>query len=128
MVPETMTSHVYSFDACEGGTYRISLTYDTLEGKGKTTERTDTHHGRFVRLLPDSEVVQSIEFETDDPALQGEMTITYTLTDADDGGTDLTGVHENLPPGVRPEDNELGWSQSLAKLAALVERRHSTAG
>ena len=127
MVPETMTSHVHWFEAREGGTYRISLTYDTSEGKGKTTERTDTHHGRFVRLVPNSEVVQSIEFETDDPALQGEMTITYTLTDADDGGTDLTGVHENLPPGVPPEDNELGWSQSLAKLAALVEDRHGTA-
>jgi uncharacterized protein YndB with AHSA1/START domain len=127
MVPETMTSHVHSFEAREGGAYRISLTYDAPEGKGKTTERTDTHHGRFVRLIPNSEVVQSIEFETDDPALQGEMTITYTLTDADDGGTDLTGVHENLPPGVPPEDNELGWSQSLAKLAALVEGRHGTA-
>jgi uncharacterized protein YndB with AHSA1/START domain len=127
MVPETMTSHVHCFDAREGGTYRISLTYDTPEGKGKTTARTDTYHGRFVRLVPDAEVVQSIEFETDDPALQGEMTITYSLTDADDGGTDLTGVHENLPPGVPPEDNELGWSQSLAKLAAIVERRHGTA-
>lgn len=127
MVPETMTSLVHSFDAREGGTYRISLTYDTPEGQGKTTERTDTHHGRFVRLVPDSEVVQSIEFETDDPALQGEMTITYTLADAGDGGTDLTGVHENLPPGVRPQDNELGWSQSLAKLAALVEGRHTAA-
>lgn len=127
MVPETMTSHVHSFEAREGGSYRISLTYDAPGGKGKTTERTDTHHGRFVRLIPNSEVVQSIEFETDDPTFQGEMTITYTLTDADDGGTDLTGVHENLPPGVPPEDNELGWSQSLAKLAALVERRHGTA-
>lgn len=122
-----MTSHVHSFDAREGGTYRISLTYDTPEGKGKTTARTDTYHGRFVCLVPDAEVVQSIEFETDDPALQGEMTITYSLTDADGGGTDLTGVHENLPPGVPPEDNELGWSQSLAKLAAIVERRHGTA-
>jgi hypothetical protein len=44
-----------------------------------------------------------------------------TLADAGDGGTDLTGTHENLPPGVPPQDNELGWSQSLDKLAALAE-------
>lgn len=48
------------------------------------------------------------------------MTITYRLADAD-RGTDLTGRHENLPPGVPAADNELGWSMSLAKLAALVE-------
>jgi len=80
-----------------------------------------TYHGRFARLVPDTEVVQVLEFETDDPALRGEMTITYTLADAYDGGTSLTGVHENLPPGVAAEDNELGWSMSLRKLAALVE-------
>ena len=62
-----------------------------------------------------------MEFETDDPATQGEMTITYTLR-AIDGGTELVGLHEDLPPGVAPEDNELGWSMSLDKLAALVER------
>ena len=62
-----------------------------------------------------------VEFETPDPALGGEMTITYALADAGDGGTVLTGTHENLPPGVRPEDNELGWSQSIGKLARLVE-------
>jgi uncharacterized protein YndB with AHSA1/START domain len=86
-----------------------------------TSARTDTYHGRFVRLVPDTEVVQVIEFETADPALQGEMTITFTLAAADDGGTDLIGLHENLPPGVAPEDNELGWSMSLGKLAALTE-------
>ncbi|MDT7580890.1 MAG: hypothetical protein QOK35_2154, partial [Pseudonocardiales bacterium] len=40
-----------------------------------------------------------------------------------DGGTAVTGRHENLPPGVRPEDNELGWRMSMGKLAALVEGR-----
>lgn len=120
MVPDGMTSHVHSFDAREGGTFRISLTYGQPSSTGKTTAQTDTFHGRFVRLVPDTEVVQAVEFETDDPALQGEMTITYTLTDAD-GGTDLVGVHEDLPPGVPPADNELGWSISLGKLAGLVE-------
>jgi len=120
MVPDGMTSHVHSFDARDGGTFRISLTYEQATTTGKSTAQTDTFHGRFVRLVADTEVVQAVEFETDDPALQGEMTITYMLADAD-GGTDLVGVHEGLPPGVPPADNELGWSISVGKLAALVE-------
>jgi uncharacterized protein YndB with AHSA1/START domain len=120
MVPDGMTSQVHSFDAREGGTFRISLTYDQPTSTGKTSPQTDTFHGRFVRLVPDTEVVQAVEFESSDPTLQGEMTITYTLADAA-GGTDLIGVHENLPPGVPPADNELGWTISIEKLARLVE-------
>lgn len=121
MVPDGMTSRIHSFDAREGGTFRISLTYDEPTTAGKTSPRTDSFHGRFVRLVPDTEVVQAVEFETDDPAMQGEMTIIYTLADAG-SGTDLVGVHENLPPGVSPADNELGWTMSIEKLAGLVER------
>ena len=122
MVPDGMTSQVHHFEPHEGGTFRISLTYDAPAGTGKTDARTDTHHGRFVRLVPDTEVVQVVEFESSDPAMQGEMTITYALADAPDGGTDLVGIHEDLPAGVRPEDNELGWSISIGKLARLVEQ------
>ena len=121
MVPEGMTSEVHRFEAWEGGGFRISLTYEAPDAAGKTGAHTDTYHGRFLRLVPDTEVVQVIEFETDDPRMVGEMTVTYTLADAD-GGTDVVGRHENLPPGVSPTDNELGWSMSLGKLAALVER------
>jgi uncharacterized protein YndB with AHSA1/START domain len=122
MVPDGMTSEVHTFDAREGGGFRISLTYTTPGAAGKTSAHTDTHHGRFVRLVPDTEVVQVVEFETDDPRMQGEMTISYSLGDAD-GGTVLVGRHENLPPGVSAADNELGWSMSVGKLAALVEGR-----
>jgi uncharacterized protein YndB with AHSA1/START domain len=121
-VPDGMTSHVHYFDAREGGEFRISLTYDAPDGQGKSGEQTDTFHGRFVTLVPEAKVVQTTEFETDDPAMRGEMTITYVLADAAGGGTDVEGVHEGLPPGVKPEDNELGWRMSLGKLAALVER------
>jgi uncharacterized protein YndB with AHSA1/START domain len=120
-----MTSHIHSFDAREGGTFRISLTYDRPTTAGKTNPQTDSFHGRFVKLVPDAEVVQVVEFETDDPAMNGEMTITYVLTDVD-GGTDLVGVHENLPRGVSPADNELGWRMSIDKLARLVEIDRST--
>jgi uncharacterized protein YndB with AHSA1/START domain len=120
MVPAGMTSQVHEFDPREGGSFRISLRYDAPTGTGKTTAHTDTHHGRFVKLVPDQEVVQAVEFETEDPALRGEMTIRYTLADAG-GGTDIVGLHEGLPSGVSVADNQAGWRSSLAKLAALVE-------
>ena len=121
MVPDGMTSEVHAFDGREGGAFRISLTYDEPTDTGKTSAQTDTFHGRFVRLVPDTEVVQQVEFETADPRLQGEMTITYSLSDGAEGGTTITGLHEGVPPGVAPEDNELGWQISMGKLAALVE-------
>jgi len=120
MVPDGMTSRVHAFDAREGGAFRISLTYDAPTATGKTTVQTDTFHGRFVKLVPNEQVVEVVEFETPDPALQGEMTITLTLADAD-GGTDLLAVHDGLPPGLSAADNETGWRMSLAKLAALDE-------
>ena len=120
MVPTGMTSHVHEFDPREGGAFRTSLTYDAPTGIGKTSAHTDTYHGRFVKLVPNEQVVEVVEFETDDPAMRGEMTITFTLTDAN-GGTDLLAVHDGLPAGVSPADNELGWNMSLAKLAAFVE-------
>ena len=55
-----------------------------------------------------------------DPALRGEMTITTTLADAD-GGTNVVAVHDGLPRGVPPADNEAGWREALARLAAVVE-------
>jgi uncharacterized protein YndB with AHSA1/START domain len=120
MVPNGMTSHVHAFDAREGGSFRISLTYDEPTASGKTTAHTDTYHGRFVKLVPDEQVVEVVEFETTDPALRGEMTITISLADAD-GGSDVLAVHDGVPRGVPPADNEAGWRSSLAKLAALVE-------
>ena len=119
-VPDGMTCHVHEFEAREGGTIRISLTYDAASGTGKTTAHTDTYRGRFVKLVPNEQVAYVAEFETTDPALRGEMTITITLADAE-GGTDLLAVHDGLPPGVPLADNETGWRMSLAKLAALVE-------
>ena len=120
MVPDGMTCEVHAFDPREGGTFRISLTYDAATGTGKTTAHTDSYHGRFVTLVPDERVIETVEFETTDPAMQGEMTITLTLADAD-GGTELLAIHDGLPPGLSLADNETGWRESLAKLPALVE-------
>ena len=120
MVPEGMTSQVHEFDAREGGSFRISLTYDEPTGTGKTTAHADTYHGHFIKLIPNEQVVEAMEFETDDAAMRGEMTVTFTLTDAD-GGTEVLAVHDNLPSGLSPADNETGWRMALDKLAAFVE-------
>jgi uncharacterized protein YndB with AHSA1/START domain len=119
-VPDGMTMHIHEFDGREGGKFRISLTYDELAQKGKTTLHTDTYHGYFAKLVPNEKVVEVDEFETSDPQLSGAMTATITLTDTTDG-TLLTAAHEGLPPGLSAGDNETGWRMSLAKLAALVE-------
>jgi uncharacterized protein YndB with AHSA1/START domain len=115
-----MTCEVHEFEPREGGAIRVSLTYEAPDRTGKTHGRTDTYRGRFVRLVPDELVVEADEFETDDPALRGEMTITIRLSDTP-SGTELVAVHEGLPDAVPPADNELGWREALARLAALVE-------
>jgi uncharacterized protein YndB with AHSA1/START domain len=119
-VPTGMRCEVHEFDAREGGAIRVSLTYDEPDRTGKTQGRTDTYHGRFVTLVPNELVVEADEFESDDPAMRGEMTITIRLSDAP-SGTELVATHEGLPAGVSTADNEAGWRESLARLAALVE-------
>jgi hypothetical protein len=49
------------------------------------------------------------------------MKMTTRLADAD-GGTEITILCQDLPSGIRPEDNEEGTRQALQKLAALVEK------
>ncbi|MER5457178.1 SRPBCC domain-containing protein [Micromonospora sp. NPDC002389] len=118
--PDGMTGRVHHFEAREGGAFRVSLTYDAADATGKTAAHTDTYHGHFRRLVPDEVVVEVLEFETDDPALRGVMTMTTTLTDAD-GGTDVHVVHEGVPDAVPAADNETGTRMALANLARLVE-------
>lgn len=66
MVPTGMTSRVHAFDAREGRSFRISLTYDSPAAAGKTTAHT-------VKLVTNEQVVEVVEFETTDPALRGEI-------------------------------------------------------
>ena len=120
-VPAGMTSQVHQFDPREGGAFRVSLTYDAPGKAGKSQSRTDTYHGHFARLVPDEQVVEVLEFESEDPALRGAMTMTTTVTDAD-GGTDVVVAYEGLPRGLSVADNELGTRIALDNLAALLER------
>lgn len=119
-VPAGMSARVHEFDAREGGTFRVSLTYDAPDETGKTSARTDTYHGHFRELVPDERVVEVVEFETADQALRGAMTMTTTLHDAD-GGTEVLLVHEGIPDAIPAADNQTGTRMALAKLARLVE-------
>ncbi|MBM0237672.1 SRPBCC family protein [Micromonospora sp. ATA32] len=119
-VPTGMSGHVHELDAREGGSLRVSLTYEAPDNTGKSTAHTDSYHGHFVKIVPDQQVVEIVEFETDDPALHGAMTMTTTLTDVD-GGTEVVVVHEGIPDAIPAEDNETGTRIALANLARLVE-------
>lgn len=119
-VPDGMTLVVHAFEAREGGKYRISLTYEEPGAAGKTSAHTDTYHGYFRELVLNERVVEVMEFETSNPEMQGEMTSTIELSD-ERAGTRLVAVHEGVPPGVAPADNEAGWRMSLGKLARLVQ-------
>ena len=116
--PAQMTGLIHAFDGRPGGGYVMSLFYppEQRDFRGKTTEREDRIRVRFVELSPPRRLVETVTFETDDPALQGEMSLTVTLEPLD-GGTEVTMVVENLPPGLRPEYNEAGARISLDQLA-----------
>lgn len=120
--PPGMRARVHAFDARPGGRYRMTLTYtDPADGsRGKTSGDSDTFEGAFVEMVPGERVVEAIRFESPDPRFAGEMRMTTALADAD-GGTVVTLTCENLPLGIRPEDNELGCRLSLENLARLVE-------
>jgi uncharacterized protein YndB with AHSA1/START domain len=120
--PEGMTGEMLAFDGREGGRYRMSLTYIGTghDLRGKTTEHADVVEGRFLELVPDLRVVEVVEFESDDPAFAGAMTITTALA-AVPGGTEVAIRCENVPDGIRPEDHQEGLASTLANLAAFTE-------
>src|SRR5712691_10267838 len=97
-VPDNMRGNVHVFDAREGGTFRMSLTYRDREQSpgGKTSEGTDTFQGRFIELVPDEKIVEVIEFESQDPRFAGEMKMTTSFTDTGEG-TEITVRCEGIP-------------------------------
>ena len=116
--PAEMTGEIHAFDARVGGGYEMSLYYPPQEQvfHGKTAEREDRVKVRFVELAPPRRIVGAVSFVTADPALQGEMTQTVTFEPVSEG-TEVTLLFENLPPGVRPQDNDTGARLSLDQLA-----------
>jgi SAM-dependent methyltransferase len=120
--PARMTGKIHEFDGRVGGGYRMSLFYPADERvfRGKTADKEDMVKVRFVELTPARRIVETIDFVTTDPALQGEMRMAATFEPVADG-TKLTMLFENLPPGLRPEDNEAGARLSLGQLAKRFE-------
>lgn len=122
MAPGTMTGHILNFDGRVGGTYRMSLTYDGTDAgqEGKSEGLTDTYEARFTELQPDRRIVQVVHFLTGKPEFQGAMTMTADLKPVP-GGTELTLTFDDIPAGIRLEDNVAGTEASLDNLARLVE-------
>lgn len=119
--PAGTTGRVEEFDPIVGGGYRMVLTYDDPDrGTGKSTEDADVVKARFLELEPNARVVEAVDFESDDPAFAGTMTMTWTLTPTA-GGTEVAVMAEDVPDGISAEDHRAGMRSSLVNLAAFVE-------
>ena len=122
LAPGDMTGEVHRFDGRVGGGYEMSLYYPSSETtfRGKTKAREDRYTARFVELTPPKRIVEAITFDAVDPAFSGEMIMVVTF-EAEDGGTTVSILFQEIPPGIRPEDNEAGTQSTLDKLARYVE-------
>jgi hypothetical protein len=72
-------------------------------------------------------IVEAVSFVTTDPAFLGELTLIATFEEVS-GGTEVTLVCKNLPPGLRAEDNEAGSRLSLKQLARRFEWQMESPG
>ncbi len=109
--PYGFTCNVQHMDAQVGGTYRMSFT-------NFTTGNQHAFGGEYRELLSPEKIRYTDRF--DDPNLPGEMLTTITLR-AVACGTELDIVQEGLPEVIPVEMCYLGWQESLAQLAKLVE-------
>ncbi|MGD9487196.1 MAG: SRPBCC family protein [Calditrichaceae bacterium] len=109
--PFGFTCRVDHLDAKVGGTYKMSFTNFTT-GKGHS------FGGEYRELVPFERIHYTDRF--DDPNLPGEMRTMVTLKPVS-CGTDLNIVQEGIPELIPLEMCYLGWQESLAQLANLVE-------
>ena len=109
--PYGFTCQVHELDARVGGRYRMSFTNFTT-GEGHS------FGGEYNELVPGERLRYTDKFE--DPNLPGEMRMTLTLTPVS-CGTELHIVQEGVPAAIPVEMCYLGWQESLAQLALLVE-------
>jgi uncharacterized protein YndB with AHSA1/START domain len=120
--PEGMTGEILDFDPVPGGGYRMALTYQgEAHVAGKSSEHGDVVAARFLALVPNRKIIQSAEFESDDPAFAGTMVMTWTFEAAAGGATRVAIVCDNVPGGIRKQDHDAGLKSSLANLARFVE-------
>ena len=109
--PYGFTCKVHHLDAKVGGTYKMSFT-------NFTTGHGHSFGGTYRELLPAEKILYTDRF--DDPNLAGEMVTTVSFKQVS-CGTDLTVVQEGIPETIPVEMCYLGWQESLAQLAKLVE-------
>jgi len=109
--PNGFTGKVDHVDARVGGTYKMSF---TNFGKGLA----HSFGGEYLELIPNEKIVHTDKF--DDPNLPGEMTVTITFKKVV-VGTEVNIVQEGVPAVIPAEACYLGWQESLALLALLVE-------
>jgi len=109
--PNGFTGKVHQIDAKVGGGYRMSFT-------NFSTGHSHSFGGKFVELVPNERIRHTDTF--DDPNLKGEMQTTITLKKVS-CGTELNVVQEGIPDLIPTEACCLGWQESLALLAKLVE-------
>lgn len=109
--PNGFTAHVDRMDAEVGGHWRMSFTHF---GSGHA------HHfgGTYLELVKNQRLRYTSVF--DDPGLPGEMQTTVTLAPVS-VGTEMHVVQEGIPDAIPVEACYLGWQESLAHLARLVE-------
>ncbi|MEP7060921.1 MAG: SRPBCC family protein [Betaproteobacteria bacterium] len=109
--PYGFTGKVHQMDAKVGGGHRMSFT-------NFTTGHSHSFGGEYRELTPDSRIQYTDRF--DDPNLAGEMRVTVSLKQVV-CGTELDIVQEGIPAAIPVEMCYLGWQESLAQLAKLVE-------
>ena len=109
--PYGFTGKIHSIDARVGGGYSMSF---TNFGTGKS----HSFGAAYVELTPHERIRYTNKF--DDPNLPGEMQVTITLRKVL-CGTELQIVQEGIPAAIPAEMCYLGWQESLAQLALLVE-------
>lgn len=111
--PHGFTGHVHKLDARVGGSYRMSFS---------TINRSWTQFfgGKYLELKPFEKIVHTDKFEGDDPAFQGEMTVTITFKPVK-GGTEVNILQEGIPKGPAADGAPEGWKQSLDNLQRLCE-------
>lgn len=118
--PAGMTGHIERWDARPGGGYRMVLTYtDARDAPGKSSADSDVAEARFVHLDDGERVVEAVEFESDDPANAGIMTMSWTLIEHA-GRTTVTVTADDVPPGIDPADHDAGLRSTLSQLAEYV--------
>ena len=109
--PNGFTGKVHHLDARVGGTFRMSFT-------NFTTGASHSFGGEYLELVPHERLRYTDKF--DDPNLPGVMHVTVSLRPVS-CGTELNVLQEGIPGVIPLEACYVGWQESLAQLAKLVE-------